>query len=101
MVGHRLISTSLMFTGDLEQGRTHLNRALALYDPAEHRSLAARFGQDIRVASLFYRALALWMLGFPKAAVAESVEAVKGARELDQAGTLMITLLGPPQKVTE
>ena len=92
MVGHRLMGTSLMFTGDLEQGRTHLDRALTLYDPAEHRSLAARFGQDIRVASLFYRGLALWMLGFPEAAVAESDEAIKGARELDQAATLMITL---------
>jgi len=46
-VGHRLMGTSLMFTGDLEQGRTHLDRALALYDPVKHRSLAARFGQDI------------------------------------------------------
>ena len=92
MVGHRLMCTSLMFTGDLEQGRTHLDRALALYDPAEHRSLAARFGQDIRVASLFYRGLALWMLGFPDAAIADSVEALKGARELGQAATLMITL---------
>ncbi len=92
MVGHRLMGTSLMFTGDPEQGRIHLERALALYDPAEHRSLAARFGQDIRVACLFYRGLALWMLGFPDAAVAESAEALKGARQLDQAATLMITL---------
>ena len=32
------------------------------------------------------------MLGFPEAAVADPTEALKGARELDQAATLMITL---------
>ena len=47
MVGHRLMGSSLLFTGDIAQGRTHLDQALALYDPAEHRPLATRFGQEI------------------------------------------------------
>jgi len=44
MVGHRLMGTSLMSTGDIAPGRAHYDQALALYDPAEHRPLATRFG---------------------------------------------------------
>jgi hypothetical protein len=51
MVGHRLMGTSLMSTGDIAPARAHFDRAIALYDPAEHRPLATRFGQDVRVAS--------------------------------------------------
>ena len=52
MIGHRLMGASLMLTGDIAEGRSHYDQALALYDPAEHRSLAMRFAQDIRVADL-------------------------------------------------
>ena len=37
----------------------HLDQAIALYDPAEHRPLATRFGQDSGVASLTFRSWAL------------------------------------------
>ena len=50
VVGNRLVGTSLVSTGEMTQGRAHLDRAIALYDPAQHRPLGARFGQDIRVA---------------------------------------------------
>ena len=46
MIGHRLMGMSLLHTGDIAQGRAHFDQALALYDPAEHRPLATRFGQD-------------------------------------------------------
>jgi hypothetical protein len=46
MVGHRLIGTSLLFTGDITEGRSHMDQAIALYDSAEHRLLATRFGQE-------------------------------------------------------
>ena len=51
MIGHRLMGMSLALTGDIAQGRAHFDRAIALYDPAEHRPLATRFGQDIRVVT--------------------------------------------------
>jgi hypothetical protein len=51
MMGHRLMGMSLLCTGEIGEGRTHLNRALALYDPVVHRPLAVRFGQDIRMAA--------------------------------------------------
>ena len=69
------------------------DQAIALYDPVEHRPLATRFGQDVGVAILSYRSLALWMLGYPEAALADADQAVKDAREIGQAATLMYALL--------
>ena len=92
MIGHRLIGTSLVLTGDIAQGRWHLDQAVALYDPAEHRPLATRFGQDAGVANLSYRSLALWLLGYPEAALRDSDDALKIAREIDQAATLLYAL---------
>jgi hypothetical protein len=52
MVGRRLIAMSLLHTGDIAAGRAHFDCAIALYDRVEHRALATRFGQDVRVAIL-------------------------------------------------
>jgi predicted ATPase/class 3 adenylate cyclase len=92
-VGHRLMGMSLLETGDIAQSRGHYDRALALYDPAEHRPLATRFGQDVRVSILSYRSLALWLLGYPEAALADSSQALKDAREIGQAPTLIYALI--------
>jgi class 3 adenylate cyclase/predicted ATPase len=91
MIGHRIMG-SLLHTGDFVEGRAHLDRAIALYDPAEHRPLATRFGQDVGVATLSYRSWALWMLGYPDAALADASSAVHDAREIAQAATLMYAL---------
>jgi class 3 adenylate cyclase/predicted ATPase len=92
MIGHRLMGMSLLNTGDIAEGRPHLDQALALYDPAEHRPLAARFGQDVAVAILSFRSTALWLLGHPEAALADTDRALKHAREIGQAATLMYAL---------
>ena len=44
MIGHRLMGSSLAWTGDIADGRAHYDQAIALYDPVEHRPLATRFG---------------------------------------------------------
>jgi class 3 adenylate cyclase/predicted ATPase len=92
MIGHRIMG-SVLHTGAFVEGRAHLDRAIALYDPAEHRPLATGFGQDVRVAALSYRSWALWMLGFPDAALADTSQALKDAREIGQAATLMYALV--------
>jgi predicted ATPase len=92
MVGHRLMGTSLQCAGDITESRVHFDRALALYDPAEHRVLATRFGQDVGVVVLSYRAWTLWLLGYPRAALADADRALAAAREIAQAPTLMHTL---------
>ena len=92
MIGHRLLGTSLWVVGDFAEGLVHLDRALALYDPAVHRPLATRFGQDIGAAILSVRAFALWMLGYPGAALAEAERPINAAREMGHAPTLLFAL---------
>ena len=92
MVGHRLVGTFLLYTGDIAEGRAHLDRAIGLYDPREHRLLTARFGHDIRMAALGFRSWAQWLLGFPEAALADASDSVKDAREVGEAATLMFSL---------
>jgi predicted ATPase len=92
MIGHRLMGLSLLHTGEITGGRAHLDRAIALYDPAEHRHLAMRFGQDVGAASLCWRSLALLLLGYPQDALADAVRALKIARESRHSGTLVYVL---------
>jgi class 3 adenylate cyclase/predicted ATPase len=92
MVGQRLMGPSLLYSGDIAEGRKHLDRGIALYDPAEHRPLATRFAVDIRVGLLFFRSMALWMLGYPEAALADARHSISDAREIGQAASLMVAL---------
>jgi predicted ATPase len=92
MIGHRVAGISLLVTGDFAQGRAHLDRSIALYEPSKHRLLATRFGQDNSVAILSYRSLALWGLGHPTAALTDIAHLVRDAREIGQAATLMYAL---------
>jgi class 3 adenylate cyclase/predicted ATPase len=96
MVGHRLMGMSLASAGDIAGGRAHLDRAFALYDPAEHRPLATRFGQDVDVALMSYRSWVLWFLGYPEVALADANCALKDAREIGQATTLAYALCVTP-----
>jgi predicted ATPase len=92
MIGHRIMGASLLFSGDFAESRTHYDQALALYDPAEHRPLATRFGHDVRAALLSYRTIVLWLLGYPEGALADAEHSLKDAREIGQAATLFNTL---------
>jgi predicted ATPase len=92
MVGHRLIAMSALHTGDIAGSRSHFDRSIALYDPAEHRSLAPRFGQDIRVAALSFRAEALWLLGYPELALADAERSITDAQKINHGPTSMYAL---------
>ena len=92
MMGHRTMGISLTMTGDIAKAQAHCDLAFALYDPADHRHLATRFGVDARVAVLSYRSLSLWIFGNPDAALADAEHALKDAREIGQAATLMYAL---------
>jgi predicted ATPase len=93
LIAHRIMGISLSGTGDIAEGRAHFDQAIALYDPAEHRPLATRFSVDSGVSVLSYRSWALWFLGYPEAALADSDQAISDAREIGQAATLMYALL--------
>ena len=65
---------------------------IALYNPAEHRPLATRFGLDIRVATCPIDHWPCGCLVIPTAALADTDQALKDAREIGQAATLMYAL---------
>jgi predicted ATPase len=92
LIGHRIMGVSLMFTGNLVEARDHFDRAVALYDPAQHRALAARFGQDPGAAVLAFRSLVQWLLGYGGGAATTADQALENARNSDQVGTLMYVL---------
>jgi predicted ATPase len=92
MIGHSLMAYSLLTTGSPAQSRGYYDHAIALYDPTAHRPLAMLFGQDIGAAAFSHRSHALWFLGYPEAALADTNHALQDAREIGQAGTLLHTL---------
>jgi len=51
MMFHRIMGITKVLTGDVAGALAHFDQALALYEPAEHRSLATRFGLDARSPS--------------------------------------------------
>jgi tetratricopeptide (TPR) repeat protein len=93
LVAHRVMGGSLLILGELQAARSRLDQAVALYVASEHRSLATRFGQDIGVAALTYRAYTLYRLGYPESALGDAEEALSFARELGQSGTLAYALM--------
>ena len=92
MMAHRQMGLSLLHTGDIAEGRAHLDQAIALYDPGEHRPLATRFGQDVGAASLSWRSISSWLLGYPQDALADALRALEIARESRHSGTLIYVL---------
>jgi predicted ATPase len=96
MIGHRMLGSTFFWSGELAQARAQYDQALNLHDPAVHRPLATRFGQDIEVTVLSQRGWALWMLGYPEAAVRDAERAVKSARESGHAPTLLFALAFTP-----
>jgi predicted ATPase len=92
VTSHRLMGASYLHTGEIIKARTHLDKAIELYQPDEHRRGATLFGQDVRVAALFYRSLALWQLGYPDAAIRDAARSVVDARDAGQAATVMAAL---------
>ncbi|WP_456837379.1 tetratricopeptide repeat protein [Bradyrhizobium sp. USDA 4486] len=95
VVGHRTMGSTLALIGDLIQARWHYDQALALYRPTEHRRFMTRFGQDLRVPCLGFRSMALWLLGYPDAALNDADCALTEARQIGHGATLMFTLNFP------
>jgi tetratricopeptide (TPR) repeat protein len=92
MLGHLLAGISLVVTGRLGEGRAELDRAIVLYDRTEDRTLASRFGHDVRVSALAWRAYASWALGDVGGSFADRQDALAGAREIGHAATTMFAL---------
>ena len=89
---HVAFANALALTGNFVDGKEHYDRALAIYDPAEHRPLTTRSGRDVGVALLSSRSGCLHALGYPAASRDDGERAVKNARETGQATTLLFAL---------
>jgi len=93
VVAHRICGTGAFYRGEVAAARTDLEKAVALYDPERHRSLAFLYVQDPRVAAMSGLSWTLLALGYPEQAGARSREAVDAARELAHLNTLGYALL--------
>ena len=74
---HNSRGQNLYYLGDLPAARHHLERAIAICDPREHRSHDIRRGQlKTVIANREHAALVLWCLGYPAQALERSREAL-------------------------
>ena len=92
VVGHRIMGHSRLFTGDVAESRVHYDRSIELYDGAKLPLMTGFGGVEARVSALCFRSQSLWMLGYPKSALADAVEAMSRSRAIGHAVTLINTL---------
>ena len=64
-MGHRLMGSTLLLTGQFAESRAHFDRAFALYDPSK------RATRDGAVMHFTWRAQAMWCLGYPEIALSQ------------------------------
>src|SRR5207248_101745 len=92
MVAHRLVGFYLLALGELAASRTHLEQALARYDPEQHRALAFHYAQDAGASSLAYLPWGQWLTGYPEQAVRTLDQAIALARAVHHTHTLAFVL---------
>jgi hypothetical protein len=88
MVAHRLMGLSLLHTGEIADGRAHLDHAIAftiLLNIVIWRRVS---GKTI----LAWRSLALLLLGYPEAALADTEQALRIGRDSAHSATLTYVL---------
>jgi adenylate cyclase len=78
--------------GEFAPARAHLEQAIALYDPQQHRAHVFRYGHDAGVACLCHVSEVLWCLGAPDDALQRAYEALTVARELAHPQNLAFAL---------
>jgi class 3 adenylate cyclase/predicted ATPase len=88
VLGHASAGRTLMYAGRLAAARSHLEEVLALYDPVSHASLGQQSGSHPRVGARGQLGIALFCLGFPDQALAQSDAAIVEALELAHAPSL-------------
>jgi len=73
---HWMLGTPLSWLGEIAAAHEHFEHSIALYDPAQHRSLAVHFGFDPGASCRAYAAYPLWALGYPDRALQRIEEAL-------------------------
>jgi predicted ATPase len=91
VLGHISFGRNLMFAGRFALARSHLEEALALYDPASHSSIVQQTGLHPQNNSQSLLGIVLFCLGFPDQAVARSSAAITEARKLAHPPSLALS----------
>jgi len=81
-----------MFVGEFASSRSHLEKALLLYDPISHGALAHHTGLYPQVVSQGYLGMDLFCLGYPNQAGARSTAAIAEAKRLGHPPSLAASL---------
>jgi predicted ATPase len=83
LLAHYSLANTLAVSGDWERSRTHVEQAIPLYVPQQHRSLSALYGgHDPGVVCRSGLPINLWVLGYPDQAVSRGGEGMTLAREI-------------------
>jgi predicted ATPase len=90
---HLQLGTASFYLGEPTVAREHWDRAIVLYDPERHRSLAFVYATDPGVVGLAWAAAALWDLGYPDQALKRSDEALALARKIAHPFSLAFALV--------
>jgi class 3 adenylate cyclase/predicted ATPase len=73
---HHAVGNNLLWFGELDAARTHLEKGIALYRPEWSRTLAFRFGFNCGSNCHFFLGRVLWHLGYPDQALRSAEQAV-------------------------
>ena len=92
MAANYNMGLALSATGAPEGARVYFDRMVALYPAAQPSTLIAFLGWDCRFAGLSDRALCLWLVGRPDAALTDCEEALVGARLSEHVASLLMTI---------
>jgi predicted ATPase len=82
VLAHYALGTTWFCLGVLPAARQHLEEGSARYTPDQRRAPVFRMGQDPGVVCRGFAARTLWLLGYPKQALARVHEALALAHEL-------------------
>lgn len=90
----RSIGVTLLYSGELEPGLAHIEKAIALYDPTVHCDFAFRLnGLDLGVSVLSFAAWGSWLLGRPTRALQRNDDMISMARSIDHPYTVAWALV--------
>jgi predicted ATPase/class 3 adenylate cyclase len=81
--GHYVFGAATAFTGDLESGLLHLERAIALHDPQVHDSGRFRLGPNTGVVARTASGILMWQCGKVERGIERVEAALEVARQID------------------
>jgi class 3 adenylate cyclase/predicted ATPase len=91
-LSHQSFGRNLLFSGRFALSRSHLEEAVALYDPNFPRRLVHQSGTSPQVASQAFLGNVLFCLGYPDRAVARCNASIADARSLAHPPSLALSL---------